>query len=312
LTVPAAASTFDRLGLRMIRSMTGYGDAEVPTAAGRMRAEARTVNHRFFSLNLRLGRGLERFEPLIRDTLRAHIPRGHVNFSLRLDSGDAAAEGVVALRLDEAKAGRYVQLLRELKSRLDLPGEVDLALLSRFVDLVVDDDESGEVLADAADVATVTEKAARAVVAMREEEGRRLADDLEARLEGIEAAMGRIAALAPQRLVNERDRMRRVVAELMQGVPLDEDRLTREIAFMAERWDVSEELVRMRSHIELFRASLGEGVEPVGKRLSFLTQEMNRETNTIGSKANDASIEHQVIAIKDEIERLREQIENVE
>jgi uncharacterized protein (TIGR00255 family) len=125
--------------------------------------------------------------------------------------------------------------------------------------------------------------------------------------------MSRIAELSPARLVAERDRMRRVVAELLEGVPIDEDRIAREIAFIAERWDISEEVVRLRSHIELFRSSLADpSAEPVGKRLSFLTQEMNRETNTIGSKANDAAIEHQVIAIKDEIERLREQVENVE
>ena len=148
---------------------------------------------------------------------------------------------------------------------------------------------------------------------MREQEGRRLGDDLEQRLQGVERAMSRIEELAPGRLVAERDRMRRVIAELLDGVPIDEDRIAREIAYMAERWDISEELVRLRSHIELFRGSLEDGsADPVGKRLSFLTQEMNRETNTIGSKANDAAIEHQVIAIKEEIERLREQIENVE
>jgi uncharacterized protein (TIGR00255 family) len=297
----------------MIRSMTGYGEAELATPAGRLRAEARTVNHRFFSLNLRLGRGLERFEPLIRDTLRARIPRGHVNYSLRVEIGDATGDEVVALRIDEAKAARFVELLRGLKARLDLPGEVDLALLSRFVDLVVDEDAGDEVPMDPDAVAEVTQRAARAVVAMRDEEGLRLADDLEQRLVGIEVAMARIAELSPQRLVNERDRMRRVVAELLESVPLDEDRIAREIAYIAERWDVSEELVRLRSHIELFRASMAEPeAEPVGKRLSFLIQEMNRETNTIGSKANDAAIEHQVIAIKDEVERLREQIENVE
>lgn len=298
----------------MIRSMTGYGDAELGTPAGRLRAEARTVNHRFFSLNLRLGRGLEKFEPQIRDTLRAHVPRGHVNFSLRFETGDAATgDDGVALRLDDARVERYVLLLRQLKERLGLAGEIDLALLSRYIDVLVDDEAGGEVPAEPDAVIEVTERAARAVVAMRREEGLRLAQDLEARLAGIETAMARIAELAPQRLVNERDRMRRVVAELLEGVPVDEDRIAREIAYMAERWDVSEELVRLRSHIELFRASLAdEGADPVGKRLSFLTQEMNRETNTIGSKANDAAIEHQVIAVKDEIERLREQIENVE
>ncbi|HSJ24922.1 MAG TPA: YicC/YloC family endoribonuclease [Longimicrobiales bacterium] len=298
----------------MIRSMTGYGEAERDTAAGRLRAEVRTVNHRYFSLNLRLGRGLDRFETQVRDALRAQLPRGHVNFSLRLEPVDGmAADGGVNLAVDEAKLLRYVQLLRGIRERLDLPGEVDLALLSRFVDLVVDEDDAEVPLPEPDDVRLVTEAAARATAGMRREEGQRLQQDLEERLAAIEAAMARIVEMAPQRLVAERDRMRRVVQDLLEGVPVDEDRIAREIAHMAERWDVSEELVRLRSHIELFRESMHvEAQEPVGKRLSFLVQEMNRETNTIGSKANDAAMEHQVIAIKDEIERLREQIENVE
>lgn len=296
----------------MIRSMTGYGEAERDTPAGRLRAEARTVNHRYFSLNLRIGRGVDRYEPQIREWLRALLPRGHVNFSLRLETADDEG-GEVALRVDEARARQYLRLLRSLKEELGLPGEVDLSLLSRFTDLIVDDAEVEQQVPDTASVQAVTEAAARAVIAMREDEGLRLRVDLEERLSSIESTIARIAELAPARLVTERDRMRRVVAELLDGVPLDEDRIAREIAYIAERWDISEELVRLRSHIELFRETLAdETVEPVGKRLSFLTQEMNRETNTIGSKANDAAVEHQVIAIKDEIERLREQIENVE
>jgi uncharacterized protein (TIGR00255 family) len=297
----------------MIRSMTGYGEAERETAAGWLRAEVRTVNHRYFSLNVRLGGGLDRYEPQIRESLRSLLPRGHVNFALRLTAAEGAASDAVPLRVDEAKLQSYVQILRGVKERLGLPGEVDLALLGRYVELVIAEDDAEAVLPTLDDVRAVTEAAARATVGMRREEGRRLSDDLDARLAAMETAMSRIEQLSPARLVAERDRMRRVVKELLEGVPLDEDRIAREIAYIAERWDVSEELVRLRSHIELFRASLTDGgEEPVGKRLSFLTQEMNRETNTIGSKANDAAIEHQVIAIKDEIERLREQVENVE
>lgn len=297
----------------MIRSMTGFGEAERETAAGRLRAEARTVNHRYFSLNIRLGRGLDRFEPQIREWLRALLPRGHVNFSLRLELPDADGADDVTLRLNERRARQYVRLLRSLQDELGLKGEIDLALLSRFGGLVIEDAEAEVAVPAAEDVRAVTEAAARAVIAMREDEGLRLRADLEERLAAIETIMARIAELAPARMVAERDRMRRVVSELLEGVPLDEDRIAREIAYIAERWDISEELVRLRSHIELFRASLDDGsAEPVGKRLSFLIQEMNRETNTIGSKANDAAVEHQVIAIKDEIERLREQIENVE
>jgi uncharacterized protein (TIGR00255 family) len=298
----------------MIRSMTGYGDAELDTAAGRLRAEARTVNHRYFSLNVRLGRGVDRYEPQIREWLRALLPRGHVNFLLRVEAADPDATAYLPpLEVHEARARQYLEALRALQQRLELPGEVDLPMLSRLMELVSPADDAGERVVRADDVRAVTEAAARAVVAMRGEEGLRLRDDLEGRLDGIEVAMARIAELAPARLVTERDRMRRVVAELLDTVPVDGDRIAREIAHMAERWDISEELVRLRSHIELFRETLADASpEPVGKRLSFLTQEMNREANTIGSKANDAAIEHQVIAVKDEIERLREQIENVE
>ena len=296
----------------MIRSMTGFGEAERDTVAGRLRCEVKTVNHRYFSANLRMSTPLERFEPQVREWLRALMPRGHVNCSVRLSNGLDAADAP-ALALDEGRAKQYLNLLQELKERFNLPGEVDLALLSRFGELIRAAEPEDVDSISAEDIQAVTEAAARAAVAMREVEGRKLADDLRGRLDAIEKAMKTIAARAPERLVSERDRMRRVVSELAGGVGVDEDRITREIAHMAERLDISEELVRLRSHIELFRDILAHDSEdPVGKRLGFLTQEMHREANTIGSKANDSQIEHQVIAIKDEIERLREQIENIE
>lgn len=298
----------------MIRSMTGYGEAELDTPIGRLRAEIRTVNHRYFSANLRLARQVERYEPMIREWLRGFMPRGHVNFSLRLEQtsvdGGAPAGG---LKVDLARARLYLDALRAIQSELKVPGEVDMSMLSRFTDLISPGEDADAPVLEASSVEQVTGMAARAAVAMRDEEGRRLGADLEGRLAAIEAALERIGARAPERLVVERDRMRRVVTELLEGVSIDEDRVVREVAILAERWDVSEELVRLRSHIELFRnTAASPAEEPVGKRLSFLSQEMNREANTIGSKANDAVIEHAVIAIKDEIERLREQIENVE
>jgi uncharacterized protein (TIGR00255 family) len=296
----------------MIRSMTGYGDAERDTPLGRLRGEVRTVNHRYFSANLRLARSVERFEPQIRDWLRAILPRGHVNYALRLEA-PALEAGGAGLRIDEVRARQYVEAFRALKSRLELSGDVDLALLTRFSDVIVPEDEADQIAISAEDVRGVTQQAATAALGMRVEEGRRLAADLENRLRSIETALGRVEARAPARLVAERDRMRKSVTDLLGDVTLDEERVVREVAFMADRLDISEELVRMRSHLELFRESVAQdGTEPIGKRLSFLIQEMNRETNTIGSKANDAPIEHEVIAIKDDIERLREQVENVE
>ena len=295
----------------MIRSMTGFGEAERETPAGRLRAEIRTVNHRFFSANLRLSRAVERFEPAVREWLRGLLPRGHVNVSVRLERPDVE-EGANALRLDEARARQYLRALTELKETLRLPGEVDVAMIARYGDILSTDEEVVVEL-EADDVRAVVEAAGWATIAMREEEGLRLASDLEDRLRAIEVAMAAIEELAPARLVTERDRMRRVVVELLEGAQVDEDRVAREIAFLAEKWDISEELVRLRSHLELFRTSLeSAATEPVGKRLGFLVQEMNRETNTIGSKANDAAVEHRVVSIKEEIERLREQVDNVE
>ncbi len=295
----------------MIRSMTGFGEAERDTAAGRLRAEVRTVNHRFFSANLRLARPIERYEGQVREWLRSRLSRGHVNFSLRIERNGLAADA--GLKVDVERARKYLEALRTLQSELGLSGEIDVRLLSRFGDLIVFDDDSEQLDVDIDEVRQVTEDAADATVRMREQEGHRLAADLEDRLIGIEVALTGIEEAAPGRLLAERDRMHRVVSELLEGQPLDQDRIAREIALIAERWDISEEVVRLRSHLELFRETVAaDSAEPVGKRLSFLIQEMHRESNTIGSKANDAAIEHRVIAIKDEIERLREQVENVE
>lgn len=296
----------------MIRSMTGFGEAERDTAAGRVRCEIRTVNHRYFSVNLRLSSAVERFEPQVREWLRGLLPRGHVNCSIRLQNGAEPGQ-VPPLVLDEVRVQQYLNLLRELKHRFHLPGEVDISLVSRYGEMIRPADPNALDALTPEDIQQVTEAAARAAVTMREIEGRKLAEDLEGRLAAIEKAMARIQTRAPERLVAERDRMRRVVTELAGEVGVDEERIIREVAYMAERMDISEELVRMRSHIELFRSILTTKTdETVGKRLGFLTQEMHRETNTIGSKANDSQIEHDVIAIKDEIERLREQVENVE
>ena len=294
----------------MIRSMTGFGAAERDTPAGRLTAEVKTVNHRFLSLNVRLPRALDPHESHVREALKPHIQRGHVNVTLRLEAEGRGAGPRLAL--DVERATEYRRLLTELKDRLELPGEVDVRLLTRFSDLIVaDEEEKVEVGAD--DVRAVVRAAAAAAASMREEEGRSLREDLEGRLRAMRDAVDAIEARAPERLVAERDRLRRAVAELAGSVEVDEGRLAQEVAYLAERWDVSEEIVRLESHMRLFRETLAsEEGEPVGKRLSFLVQEMHRETNTIGSKANDADIAHRVIAMKDEIERLREQVDNVE
>jgi uncharacterized protein (TIGR00255 family) len=264
-------------------------------------------------VNFRLPNALVRWEGELREWLRAHFARGHVNCSIRLEppAGSPAARG---LRIDEDRVQAYLALFREMGTRLGVAGEPDLALLTRFNDVIVrDEGEAEQVEVTPGELRAALDDAARQNLGMREDEGRRLHDDLEGRLRAIDAALRVVEERAPARLVAERDRLRAAIAELAGGVAVDPDRLAQEVAYLAERWDVNEELVRFRSHNELFRELLAaEAAEPVGKRLSFLVQEMNREANTIGSKANDAAISHRVVAIKEEIERLREQVENVE
>ncbi len=295
----------------MIRSMTGYGEAERDTPAGRLRLEVKTVNHRFFNTNIKLPSGLDRHERAVTEVLRRHLSRGHVSVYLSLDR--KTAEGAQAARLDMARAHQYRESLEALRAELAIPGEVDLAMMIRFGEIfrAPEREETPDIEADT--LRDLVDEASRGVVALRESEGARLHDDLEERLEAIAPELDKIEKRAPERLVAERDRLRNAVQELAGQVDVDEDRLAREIAYLAEKWDINEEIVRFRSHVVAFREALDtDGAEPVGKRLSFLVQEMHREANTIGSKANDAAIVRASVALKEEIERLREQVENVE
>ena len=297
----------------MIRSMTGFGEAEEATDAGLVRVEMKTVNHRFFNASLRTPPGLDRLESEIQSWLRPFIGRGHVTYTLTVDRGLRRGEQALP-ELDLDKATRYRELLETLRSELDLEGPVELSHVARFGEIFsVPDPASASADMDTAVIKKLTEAAAGAVVGMREAEGARLQADLEERLEAIETHLALMERRAPERLVEERDRLREAVAELMEGHPVDEDRLAREIAYLAEKWDINEELVRFRSHVELFRETLAtDPPEPVGKRLGFVIQEMHREANTIGSKASDSEIGRAAVSLKEEIERLREQLENVE
>lgn len=297
----------------MIRSMTGFGEAEGLTPAGRLRVELRTVNHRYLNVNTRLPNALARWEGEIREWLRATFVRGHVNCTVRLDREEAVG-APLGVRLDDEKVRGYLALFAELSERYGVTGSPDVSLISRFGDIFVRDEGDAESLEVSGEqLRAVIEEAARATAVMRDEEGRRLQVDLLGRVEAIETALAEIGAVAPDRLLAERDRLTAAVAELAAGVAVDPARIAQEIAVLAERWDINEELVRFAAHIDLFRQLVAAPPEEgVGKRLSFLVQEMHREANTIGSKANNAIIAHRVVAIKEEIERLREQVENVE
>jgi uncharacterized protein (TIGR00255 family) len=292
----------------MIRSMTGFGAADGQVGNARVAVEVRSVNHRFFTASLKLHGSLARWEGEVREVLRRRVARGHVTLTARADRQDTSGGSTI----DEARLASYVAQLRELQRRYALGGEIDFATVLRLPDVVTPSaDDDGQGSAD--ELVAVVEKAIAALGAMREEEGARLAAYLEERLQVIEEAVGRLAARAPARMLEQRDRLRQAVRELADGVGVDEGRLAQEVAILAERLDVQEELDRFRSHLAAFRATLrGGSGEGIGKRLGFVLQEMLREANTAGSKANDAELTRDVLIIKEELERAREQVENLE
>ncbi len=291
----------------MPRSMTGFGAAEGPVSGGRLQLELRSVNHRHFNLQLKVPAELLGLEGELRERLRGRVARGHVTLSARWTEDPVRPR---ALRLDLSRARELVDALRQLQRALDLPGEIDLGWIARQPEVLTADVaapssvEPGEVL-------SILDRAADALLAMRDAEGATLAKELSGHLAAIEAALSGVEARAPERLTAERDRLRSAVAELLDGARLDEARLAQEIAFIAERLDVAEEVVRLKSHLAATRQALSQHGE-VGRQLGFLGQEMLREINTIGSKANDAAITQAVIGMKGELEKFREQVENLE
>ena len=304
----------------MIRSMTGYGSAETELADGRvLRAEVRTLNHRHLSTSVRLPRGWEGLESKVAGKIRAVLSRGSVSLSVGCESPAEGEAGAPVLDMDRVR--RYASQLKEAGAELGLDGPLDVNTLAGLPGVWRVETPPAEP-PDEAGLLTCVESALGGVVAMREVEGRRLDEELRASLGRIVTEVEVVEAQAPVRLVRERDRLRERVAALAETVGVDEDRLAREIAYLAEKWDIAEEVVRLRSHVALFLESLagnggagptaGAPAAKAGKRLGFVVQEMNREANTLGSKANDAAISASAVAIKEELERIREQLENVE
>lgn len=299
----------------MIRSMTGFGSASATADGVDLSIELRSVNSRHLKLHFRLPPGTERWEETLREEIAAQVRRGHVDVTLRMGAptGEAAGGAVPVYQLDEPRARAYVEALRDLQERWGLGGEVDIALLARCERLLVEtSSDPVETVSDEA-LREVARGAVAQLVEMRVREGERLAEDLKNRVGALRTGLTEVEALAPQRLERESQRLRRSIRELAGDIEVEPDRLAREIAFIADKWDISEELVRTRAHLDAFGDLLDSpSDEPVGKRLSFLGQELLREVNTIGSKANDATIARIVVEMKNELESLREQNENVE
>jgi len=290
----------------MISSMTGFGAADGMIGEARASVEIRTVNHRFFSPNLKLPAAFGRWESEIRELLRQKIARGHVTLTVRIDRDSTAPV------IDETRLAHYLTALKALQKKHKLAGELDLSTLLRLPDVIAAPSDEIE-QSDGDALVRLVAKAAESLTAMRKAEGAQLSGFLLERLDVIESRLAKTEKRAPIRLKEQHDRVKRTVGELLGGAGADPQRIAQEIAILADKLDVAEELDRFRAHLSTFRdTTRSKTSDPVGKRLGFILQEMLREANTIGSKANDAPILEDVIAIKEELERIREQVENLE
>jgi len=287
--------------------MTGFGSAEGEVGGALVAVEVRSVNHRFFNPSIKLPSEFAKWEGEVRDALRRAVSRGHVTLVARI------AREQVEGRIDEARFASYVQQLRELQQRYRLEPTLDVGTILRLPEVLGAREDGAPPDGSAQHLIEIVSRAIAALDTMRVAEGERLRAYVLERLQLIEDAVGRIAARAPTRLVEQRDRLRLAVQELAGGVALDDQRLAQEIALLADRLDVNEEISRFGSHLDAFRDTLRNAPsEGVGKRLGFLLQELLREANTTGSKANDSAILQDVLGIKEELERIREQVENLE
>jgi len=294
----------------MISSMTGYGRAESADSESKIVVEMRSLNHRNLEVSLRLPNLFLPLEMEIKRKVGEHFSRGRIDVTIKMDH-DNESEGRARYSLNLPLLKNYHSLLVEMKSELNLADEITLELLSRFKDIFSPVEAAPDIEASWAKVEPIFQEALATLKAMRKTEGDILYRDLEDRIGLIRKSLDEIVKRTPVLLEEYHTRLVARVQELTNGLVVDEARLTQEVAVMAERSDITEETVRFRSHLEQFESMMN-SVEAVGRKIDFLIQEMGREINTIGSKSSDAQISRQVIEIKSELAKLREQVQNIE
>ena len=296
----------------VIRSMTGYGRAEGRYKTAPIVVEVRSVNHRHCEVVTRLPKSMQRHEERFRKQVQDRLSRGRIDVSMSFN-GDGEPAGL-ELRLDHALARQYLAALKELQRDLRLPGSPDLALLATYRDIIKITDQPTDDRRATAAAARVLEKALAGLLSMRRDEGQALERDLSLRLSEIEQRIATIRERLPVIVKEHFTRLQDRLHRLLEGTAhasLDPARLAQEIALLADRGDVSEELTRLESHLRQFRNFLRKS-DPVGRSLDFLLQEINREVTTIGSKVGDLAVTQEILAVKAELEKIREQVQNVE
>ena len=293
----------------MLYSMTGFGRGEHVTPSRRYLCELQSVNHRYLEVRSRLPKRLVGLDVLIQRAVQGRFARGRIDLTVTEELSDGQPR---KLRLNRTLALEYLSAFKALQGELGLPGEVTLEFLCSQRDLFeLEGDEEEALDADWPGVQTALERAMEGAAAMRRDEGRSLEAVLLGHLGLVEATLLTIIARAPEVVRSYKNRLELRLQRLLEGKPVDPGRLEQEVALLADRSDIAEEVARLTSHLKQFREFIGQQ-GPHGRRMEFLLQEMQREANTIGAKANDAKISQDVIALKSTLEQLREQVQNVE
>ena len=292
----------------MIRSMTGFGRAEISVEGRNITTEIKSVNHRYFEFSCRTTRGYAFLEERLKKYINEKVSRGKVDMFVSLTE---AEDDEVIVKLNRPLANGYINALKELSSDYGLNDDISVSTLSTYNDIFqirkspVDEEKIFLQVKEAVDIALDS------FLKMREAEGARMRDDILSRAKTILGHVGTVEQRSPETVREYEDRLKAKIQETLGSVEIDENRLLTEVAIFADKVAVAEETVRLRSHIEQLEKFL-DSDGPIGRKLDFIVQEMNREANTTGSKVTDSTLAHVVVEIKSEIEKIREQVQNIE
>lgn len=292
----------------MIMSMTGFGRAEVSVGTRDIIVEIKSVNHRYYEFSCRTGRGYSFLEEKLKKYVGEKVSRGKVDMYVSVTENDDTA---VEVELNRPLAKGYIDAMRTLADEYGITEDISVSTLSRFGDIFQIHRPPTDEDAVFSDVKVAVDAAMEHFVEMRRAEGEKLRTDILSRAEHIISIVGEIEERSPVTVQEYRDRLYTKLRDVLQSNNIDDQRILTEAAIFADKVAVDEETVRLRSHFDQMKAFLDSGV-PVGRKLDFIVQEMNREANTIGSKVTDSKLAHKVVEIKGEIEKIREQVQNIE
>ena len=291
----------------MIKSMTGFGRGRVENEGRIFTVEIKSVNHKYSEVNIRLPRMFNSFEDKIRSRIAGEISRGKIDVYISFENFSSKG---INIKMNRDLAKEYLEELNSLAEDTGLSNNITALELSKFPEVLkIDEEDESEELAQ--DLMNALDEALKNFVKMREVEGEKLALDLEKRIDFVEQKVNEISEFSQTVVTDYMEKLENRIKELLKTDVVDKDRLAQEIVYFSDKSSIEEELTRLKSHISQFRVFLN-GDSPIGKKFDFLVQEINRETNTIASKANCLDITNRVIEVKTEVENIREQIQNIE